>query len=617
MEEKVRMSSAAWLRMLLGTMLLIAFLIGLLNYLVDPYGVFGDPLFHWWSYNETLNPRAAKMSYLRKHHGDYDSYIVGSSGSSSYPIEELNEYLDARFFNCFFYGTDMADFEQICTYLIENYEVKNLLLNLSMKIATAYDMEERDLTTYHYYAVDGGSGLGRGLEYLCNTPADAWEKLRSYWSDGYLQEPYRVFNPATGAYDKSRRDAEPIGDLASYVAKDRYQVFTAYPKNRSAMPALEKAMESVARVKALCEERGIRLIVACQPAYWEANDDFSLEDQARFRNALAQITEYWDFTLSSVSYEPRYFYDDTHFRNCVGSMALGRIFGNDSLYIPGDFGEFVPLGSEPGAPSGEALPEEEISCRVPILMYHHLVEDGGELNSDTIEVSAFRAHMEALRQEGYTPVSLRDLRGFVTEGQTLPEKPVVITFDDGYSSNYELAYPILQEYGFKATIFAIGVSMGKDTYKDTGTSMIPHFSIEEAKEMEASGLITVGSHGYDLHEVEGRDPSPVRKGVLQKEGESEEDYVAFLREDHKAMEALLGESAGILAYPYGLSSELSEVLLSEMGVYATLTTEAKINTVVKGLPQSLLQLGRFRVTPEHGPEDILALLNSNKASGMT
>ncbi len=611
MEKKVRMSSGQWLRMFLATVLLIGVLIGIFNYCIDPYGVFGDPILQWWSYNETMNPRAAKMSYLEEHHDRYDSYIVGSSGSSSYPVEELNEYLDARFYNCFFYGTDMVDFELICNYLIEHYEVKNLLLNLSMKIAMEYDVPQEDRTTYHYYPVDGSSGLYRGVQYLFNTPADSMNKVKSYIGNSYLQEAYEVFDPETGAYDKTRRDAEPIGELSAYTAKSQYRVFTAYPQNTGSMPALEEAMSAVARIKSLCEGKGIRLIVTCQPAYWEANDDFSVEDQGRFRNALAQITEYWDFTLSSVSYEPRYFYDDTHFRNTVGSMALGRIFGNDSLYIPEDFGEFVPLGSQPGAPKGQALTQEEISCSVPILMYHHLVADGEPTNSDTVQVSTFRSHMETLQKAGYTPVSLQALRDYVEKGTALPEQPIVITFDDGYSSNYDLAYPILREYNFSAAIFAIGVSMGKDTYKDTGVSMNPHFSVEEAQEMEKSGLITVGSHGYNIHEVAGRDPEPLRVGILQKEGESEEDYLAFLQQDQQTMEGLLGDSAKILAYPFGACSELSEVALAQMGVYMTFTTEARINTLVKGLPQSLRQLGRFRVTEEQSGEDLLAMIRNS------
>ena len=117
MEKKVRMSSAAWIWMFLGTVLLIALLIGLFNYLMDPYGMFGDPLLDWWSYNETMNPRGAKMSYLKEHHEEYDSYVIGSSDASAYPIEELNEYLDAKFYNCFFYIALTFTTEVIVIYI--------------------------------------------------------------------------------------------------------------------------------------------------------------------------------------------------------------------------------------------------------------------------------------------------------------------------------------------------------------------------------------------------------------------------------------------------------------------------------------------------------------------
>lgn len=106
------------------------------------------------------------------------------------------------------------------------------------------------------------------------------------------------------------------------------------------------------------------------------------------------------------------------------------------------------------------------------------------------------------------------------KGEALPEKPVVITFDDGYQSNYEYAYPILKKYGMKATIFVIGSSVGKDEYKDTGLPMLPHFGVSEAREMENSGLISIQSHTYDLHQngecekgiPQGKYGSSVRRG---------------------------------------------------------------------------------------------------------
>ena len=129
----------------------------------------------------------------------------------------------------------------------------------------------------------------------------------------------------------------------------------------------------------------------------------------------------------------------------------------------------------------------------------------------------------------------------------LPEKPIVLTFDDGYLSNYADAFPVLGEYNMKATIFAIGVSIGKDTYKDTDHAMTPHFGAAEMQEMVDSGLISIQSHTYDMHQwppfEDGNDR--VRETLAQLPGESDADYEAAVRADiqqsQQAIEPITGE----------------------------------------------------------------------------
>ena len=200
------------------------------------------------------------------------------------------------------------------------------------------------------------------------------------------------------------------------------------------------------------------------------------------------------------------------------------------------------------------------------------------------------------------------------QGRELPEKPVAITFDDGYLSNMTIGLPVLEKYRMHAAIFAIGCSVGKDTYKDTGEAMTPHFSAAQAKEMIDTGYISIGSHGYNLHEVEGRDPAPIRMGILQKEGETEDEYVEFLLEDcrkfNEVMEEAIGHPADALAYPHGLYSTLSKVLLQQMGIDITLTTQPGTNTIIKGLPQSLLDLKRYQVGNDMTGRELLELLES-------
>ena len=79
-----------------------------------------------------------------------------------------------------------------------------------------------------------------------------------------------------------------------------------------------------------------------------------------------------------------------------------------------------------------------------ILMYHDLTNDPGRTNSMTITVDRFRLDMEFLKEFGFTPLLPAELVAITQSKQPLPEKPIMITFDDGYHSNYEYAYPILQ-----------------------------------------------------------------------------------------------------------------------------------------------------------------------------
>lgn len=98
-----------------------------------------DRLLSWFSYDETNNPRVAKFTYLEQHHDEYDSYILGCSSTSSFPVDAFNEAYGASFYNLIMYGADMRDCEKIARYLIEHYEVKNLILNVYLDNGLTYD----------------------------------------------------------------------------------------------------------------------------------------------------------------------------------------------------------------------------------------------------------------------------------------------------------------------------------------------------------------------------------------------------------------------------------------------------------------------------------------------
>ena len=608
------MSSKKWVLVFLATVFVLAALLAGLNAAVDPFGAFGDRLLSWFSYDETNNPRVAKLSYLEQHHDEYDSYILGCSSTSSFPVDAFNEAFDARFYNLIMYGADMRDCEKITRYLIEHYEVKNLILNVYLDNGLEYDEESDRLTkSLHYKEDPDTSALSFYTRYLFADPRYALAKLNALRTDTILPQTFDVFDERTGCYDKRVRDAEPIGSAERYL--ESYPVFADYPHQTLSLPYTEPCMQSVAAIRAMCEEAGVNLTVVAGPVYAAYLKNYQTEDIAAFYRSLAQVTPFWDFSSSSVSCEMRYFYDGTHFRNNVGEMMCARMTGRTDLWLPDDFGTYVTADTPEeyftDGLSPAALSPDEISAQVPILMYHHLSED--VTNSEMVSPEQFEAQIRALSEAGYTGVSFDELQAYVLRGAPLPEKPVVITFDDGYESNYTLAYPILQKYGMKATIFAIGVSFGKDHYKDTDYAITPHFGAAEAAEMAASGLISIQSHTYDMHQWPPYESgSAVRENILPLPGEGEEAYVQALTEDFTRSRALLEDAAGqpvdVLAYPAGQYSTLAQVTLQSLGVHVTLSTNPGVNTVVRGLPQTLYAMLRFGITEDVTPEALLDMI---------
>ena len=196
---------------------------------------------------------------------------------------------------------------------------------------------------------------------------------------------------------------------------------------------------------------------------------------------------------------------------------------------------------------------------VPILMYHHFTEAGTDMPMTT-SAAELRAHLTALRDAGYTAVTFADLLTYTETGEGLPEKPVLLTSDDGYSSVLDIALPILREFGMPMSVAVVGSRMGQE-------DGIPHFSMEEGL---ASGLELV-SHTWALHGSEGN-------GVLRSDGTLSPDFVS----DARRMREMDGLNQAVFVYPYGRHSRDSEAVLAAMGYRITVTTEEGIADVQKG-----------------------------------
>lgn len=599
-----------WLIAFVASLGLAGVLLGGFNIVVDPFGVFGDKVLGWHAYNMNNNPRVAKIGYLDQYHDRYDSYIIGGSKSSSISPELLNEYYGdgASFYSMLMYGGDFSDYEKTLYYIMDEYKPKNIVIHMSLQEISHFNETATDFKQSLHGKVSGEPLWRFYLDYLKLNPAYGYAKLEAYAKEAAGSFEFSTFIPESGVYNKVRRDAEAVDDLEVFMAANQ-QAFAPFGKLEAV--ALDKNVASLKRMKEYAEAGGatFRLITGAT-----SEQELKSYDSAKLKEywgKLAEVTDFWDFSgYTGISGDPRYFYDTMHYRNTLGEMMLGYMFDDPNVYVPANFGHYTTAANverhaeevftAPPAPQGD-------KATVPILVYHHIDDDPFEPNSLITPPAKFRSDMEAVKAAGFQTVSLQQLIAYVDGDGVLPDNPLVITFDDGYLSNYEYGYPVLKELGLNATISVIGWSVGRDEHRIPGKQFYPHFTWEEAREMQESGVIDIQNHSFDMHESVPDDPD-VRSGVLPKEGESSGAYAEAIIDDLQFLkgeiETRTGGTVNVFTYPFGYYAHLTEQLLKDLGYRTTLTTKSGINVIVKGDPDSLFALKRINGSPEV-PSDVL------------
>lgn len=230
--------------------------------------------------------------------------------------------------------------------------------------------------------------------------------------------------------------------------------------------------------------------------------------------------------------------------------------------------------------------------KLPVLMYHSINSREKKAGDYVITPAALRSDLEWLKANGYETVVVQDLIDYVEMGTPLPEKPVMITFDDGYYNNYLNAFPILQELQMKAVISIIISETDKYSQLDENKENYSHLTWDQIKEMMASGLVEFQSHSYNLH----KNSKGGRKGIGKLRGESTEDYQHAIREDVERGQQRFVEMTGYaptaFTYPFGAVSEESYPVLEELGFRATLDAQGKVFQLTRD-PACLKRIPRY------------------------
>ena len=245
----------------------------------------------------------------------------------------------------------------------------------------------------------------------------------------------------------------------------------------------------------------------------------------------------------------------------------------------------APTATPQPAPTAAPTPDGTMrTVRVPVLMYHYLSvpPPGANIYRQDLSVSPelFAAHLDAMQQAGYIAISPYDLLAHLTQGAALPDKPVLITFDDGYRDNYENAFPLLRERNMTAAFFVVTDFIDEQRPE--------YFTWDMLREMSAAGM-SIESHGRNHVSLAGKDADYL---IWQALGSLETIHYE------------LGVRPRFVSYPAGEYDHNVTDIFHSAGYWAGFTT-------MQGATHNsddLFQLRRVRVRGTTTPEELLRLL---------
>ncbi|MFF5208977.1 polysaccharide deacetylase family protein [Streptosporangium sp. NPDC000396] len=177
--------------------------------------------------------------------------------------------------------------------------------------------------------------------------------------------------------------------------------------------------------------------------------------------------------------------------------------------------------------------------RVPILMYHSVNDSpNDETRPLAVSPGRFAEQLGMLRERGFTPMTLSDLVAAMHRAEKMPANPVAITFDDGYADFHSEALPLLQRFGYPATVFVTSGWVQDSGPAQAGRRLAPMLTWSQIREAVSCG-VEIGGHSHSHPQL---DQLPDR------------DLRNELRTNKALLEDQISRPVATMAYPYGYSS---------------------------------------------------------------
>lgn len=212
---------------------------------------------------------------------------------------------------------------------------------------------------------------------------------------------------------------------------------------------------------------------------------------------------------------------------------------------------------------------------IPVLIYHSIDTP----DSNSIPLGLFKQHMQFFKENGYRVILINKLIEIIKEREKTMLPAVCFTFDDGYADTFNLAYPVLREYGFPAAIFVVVNKINQRGY----------LNFEQMNKMVAEGLITIGSHTMN------------HTSLLHL---NDKELFYEITESKNVLEDNLKCKIDLFSYPWGGFSKHIQIIVRQSGYKAAFSTNSRIDRDPKD--KDLYALRRITMSAQDSPLRFLA-----------
>lgn len=246
----------------------------------------------------------------------------------------------------------------------------------------------------------------------------------------------------------------------------------------------------------------------------------------------------------------------------------------------GIFFAFLLLHISNGDYMSAANAKQSQNVEIPVLLYHVVKPDPDPDNPYQFSLEEFEKHMAYLHENGYRTLTMKQYFNILDKKAAMPEKPILLTFDDNSNDFYPYVYPVLQKYGMKATQF---------TVSDW---------VNGSWNMTSNEILTVMENGVD---IQNHSVSHPFLADLSKEQQYEE-----INEAATALKELTGREANVFAYPYGNYNADTISVLKELGFKGAFKVGGGLSTD----ESDRYELPRIMILQNHTLNDFIRMVET-------